>query len=312
MPKHPCMPNRSATSTALTNASALLGVLACALVWTSFGTLSGCVASPATGKKHLNLLSDSEERRLGEKLAPDILKQYGGQLPSESIVTYVRTLGRQLVKICERPDLDWEFHVVNSPVINAFALPGGKIFITRGLLEKLTNEAQLAGVLGHEIGHVTDQHAGHQISKALLVDGAIRIGSAVAGDHSSEVSTIGGIGGQGFLLTFSRQQEHTADELGLRYITSLGFNPMGQIQVMKILKKATEKDEPLEILEIMATHPYPDKRIRHLKEYIALIFPEHAKPGRYQFGEDRFRQNALEPLSTLPPPPEPEKQSKPK
>ena len=231
-------------------------IVAILIALTTVPGLTGCSTNPATGKKQLNALSESEERSLGAEAAPKFVEQYGGDIPSAEIQQYVSNLGHQLAAVSERPDLDWEFHAVNSSVINAFALPGGKVFITRGLMVKLGNEAQLAGVLGHEIGHVTAQHIGQQMTRAAIITG-IGVGIGVAGEKTDKdwmkVLGVGtSVGGGVYMLSFGRDQETQADELGLRYMTRLGYNPIGQIQVMKVLKRAAGGGGGLEIL---STHP---------------------------------------------------------
>jgi predicted Zn-dependent protease len=203
----------------------------------------------------------------------------------------------------ERPDLPWEFHVVDSSVINAFALPGGKVFVSRGLIVEMTNEAQIAGVLGHEIGHVTAQHIGQQMTQAAIVQGLV-IGVAVgAGMSDSQWGGIIGAGGSaagtGYLLKFGRDQESQADTLGVRYMTQLGYNPVAQIQVMKILEKSMQGGgRPPEFL---STHPYPETRIERLEKLIPKKYPDFNTPGVYTFNEDAFRQNVLARIEQLPP-----------
>ena len=132
---------------------------------------SGCSTNLATGQSQLNFISTQREIAIGSEASPKFLEEYGGEIPSTKIKQYVSDLGQRLAAQSERPELPWEFHVIDSQVINAFALPGGKVFISRGLMAKMTNEAQLAGVLGHEIGHVTAQHVGQRMTQGLIVQG---------------------------------------------------------------------------------------------------------------------------------------------
>ena len=124
---------------------------------------------PNLGQSQLNFLSEDQEVQLGEQNAPEVLKELGGELNSPTIQQHVESIGMKMAKLSERPDLPWHFYVVDTEVINAFALPGGKIFITRGLISKMDNDAQLAGVLGHEVGHVTAEHAGQQMAHDTIV-----------------------------------------------------------------------------------------------------------------------------------------------
>src|SRR5688572_22382281 len=138
--------------------------------------LAGCATNPVTGERQFNLVSEEQEIELGQKAEPEIVKQFGGLYQDPQVQGVVQDVGMKLAKASDRPDLPWRFHVVNSPDLNAFALPGGGIFITQGLLSQLTNEAQLAGVLGHEVAHVAARHQARQISKSTALQAALGIG----------------------------------------------------------------------------------------------------------------------------------------
>lgn len=265
-----------------------------------------CTTNPATGESQFNLLSTNPQREisLGEQAAPQFLDQYGGPIPSEAIRDYVSDLGRKLAAVSERPDLPWEFHVVDSAVVNAFALPGGKVFISRGMLANMKNEAQLAGVLGHEIGHVTAQHIGQQMTRQMLLSGAL-VGLGVAAQASEEdwlrvLGAAGGVGGGLYLLSYGRDQESQADELGLRYMTRLGYNPVAQVQVMDILKNASGAGGGPP--QWLSTHPLPQTRIRRLEDLIQERYPDYDDPRKYSFHRDRFQDQVLDRLGDLPPP----------
>jgi predicted Zn-dependent protease len=265
--------------------------------------LMGCSTNPATGEKQLNWVSADREKALGAEAAPEFVKQYGGDIPSNAIQQYVSDLGHKLAAVSERPDLEWEFHAVDSSVINAFALPGGKVFITRGLMQELNNEAQLAGVLGHEVGHVTAQHIGQQMTRAMIITG-IGVGVGVAGEQTDndwlKVLGVGtSVGGGIYMLSYGRDQETQSDELGVRYMTKLGYNPIGQIQVMKVLKRASGGGGGG--MEILSTHPLPDTRIRHLNEHIKDNYPDYDDPQKYRINRDRYQRSVLDVLKKLPP-----------
>ena len=140
--------------------------------------LAGCTYNPATGRQQLLLLSVDDAIALGAESKPAVLEQYGGAVETPQLVSYVDDVGHGLVRRTEAdyPQLPWEFTVLDSDVVNAFALPGGKVFASRGLLVRLDNEAQLAGVLGHEVGHVTARHVNERISHAILIQG-LTVGS---------------------------------------------------------------------------------------------------------------------------------------
>jgi predicted Zn-dependent protease len=266
--------------------------------------IGACSINPATGKKQFNMISEGRELSLGSQAAPQFLQEYGGPIPSDHVREYVRSIGHRLAEVSERPNLPWEFHAVDSSVINAFALPGGKVFITRGLLSKLENEAQLAGVLGHEIGHVTAQHIGQQMTQALIIQG-VAVGLGVAGDATDKdyLRALGlgaQVGGTVYMLKFSRDDETQADELGVRYMSKLGYNPVAQIQVMEVLQREAGAGSQLEFL---STHPYPETRIDNLNKLIRKRYPQYnANPPVYAMRQDLYKQNMLDQLARLPPP----------
>lgn len=269
----------------------------------SVGPLTGCKVNEATGRNQLLLLDWEDELRLGAEAAPEFLDQSGGEVPDEKILAYVRELGYRLAAESEMADIEWEFHVLDSSVINAFALPGGKVFISRGLMAKMTNEAQLAGVIGHEIGHVTARHGNERMSQAVVVQAGViaaGVAGAVSDDEWMGLLGVGtAVGGQLYLLKYSRSNETEADWLGVRYMTRNGYNPYGQVQVMEILREAGGGSGTPEWL---STHPAPDTRIADLEKLIADEYPEAAQPGVYVFNEQVFQQKVLDRLAQLPPP----------
>ena len=260
------------------------------------GPLTGCSSNPATGKMQLNLISESQEIQIGLSEGPKFLEQSGGELPDKAINDYVALVGKQMAMQSERPNLPWEFKVVDSAMINAFALPGGKVFISRGLLEKMETEAQLAGVLGHEIGHVTAQHANQRMSQAILATAAvIAVGASTDEDWAPYVA--GGIAGI-TQLKFSRDQEIEADTLGMRYMTRAGHAPIGQLEVMQILKAASEGARPPELL---STHPHPESRIANVQQKLAGPYATFINNPDYTENRERFQNIVANRLPDLPP-----------
>jgi len=264
--------------------------------------MTGCTTNPATGQTQLNMLSESEEIQIGQEAAPQFLKQGGGKIPDQAVQAYVAGIGQRLASVSERPDLPWEFHVLNSPVINAFALPGGKVFITRGLMEKLENEAELAGVLGHEVGHVTAQHIGQQMSRQML----LQIGLQVAGAATEQawINTALGAGGNLYLLKFGRDQESQSDALGLRYMTEIGYDPRGLLGVLEVLAAQSSGGG----VEMLQTHPLPSTRIDRVRELINSDFAFAVNNAQYTLAKTAYQQKALAPMKKLPPPPQPKQQ----
>jgi predicted Zn-dependent protease len=158
---------------------------------------AGCTENKATGKKIFTLgMTRNEEIALGSEAAPGFTKEYGGKVPSEPLQQYVSNIGHKMAKETEdkNPSLPWEFTLLNTDVVNAFALPGGKVFFTRGLAEKLTDESQMAGVMGHEIGHVTAQHGAQRIASQTAFNvGMIATAVAVGVSGNNDVKNIGAV-----------------------------------------------------------------------------------------------------------------------
>lgn len=279
-------------------------VVLCLLIAGLLAPVTGCNVNPATGKRQLNMLGRAEEIRLGAEAEPQFLESYGSEIPSPIIQEYVSTIGLRLASLSERPDLPWSFHVVDSQVINAFALPGGKVFISRGLLARFNNEAQLAGVLGHEVGHVTAQHIGQQMTQALVIQG-VAIGIGIAGETEDKdwLRALGvgtQVGGALYLLKFGRDHESQSDQLGLRYMTRAGYNPVGLLQVMEVLRDASagQAQQPA----ILSTHPLAAQRIRDVESRIRKQYPNFEDPAAYNFGFESFKANVVNRLDDLPPP----------
>lgn len=277
--------------------------------------LGACRVNPATGKRSLILMSWEQEKQLGLEAAPQMTDQFGGEVPDAGARDYTREVGMKLTTGVEEavPDLDWAFTLVNSPVINAFALPGGKIFMTRGLAEKLSSEAEFAGVLGHEIGHVTARHSNQQMSAQLGLNFALGAAAVAVGvsDPDSDVRRYGqagipaiAVGSNLFLLKYGRDDETEADLLGMRYMTRAGYDPAGQLRVMQVLQQASEGGgRPPEFL---STHPYPESRIDRIKELLNGEFATTQNNPDFVIREREFERRMLTPLSQLAPAPEPE------
>lgn len=234
------------------------------------GAMVGCTKNPATGKRQLNLVPENQEIALGKQAAADV-SQSMGLYERKQLEAYVADIGKRMAAKSERPDLPWEFHVVDDPAVNAFALPGGYIFVTRGLLAHMANEAQLAAVIGHEIGHVTGQHSVNRLSKQQVAQLGLGIGMAV----SERVRQFGqaGLAGLNLLfLKFSRDDEREADELGIRYALRAGYDVRETPKVFETLQRVSEADGGGGRLPAwMATHPDPAERVVRTGEKVAAL-----------------------------------------
>lgn len=264
-------------------------------------TQQGCTTNAATGRTQLNLMSRNQEIALGEGAAPQLTAEYGGSVGDPGVAAYVRSIGEELAQYTEAdyPSLPWEFTVLDSDVINAFALPGGKVFISRALAEKLTNEAQLASILGHEIGHVTAQHVDERMSRqyGLAIGGSL-LGALASGSESQW----GAIGAQAamtgaglYALSFDRNQESESDALGIRYMTRAGYNPIGSMQAMQVLADEAGGSGG-GVQDWFTTHPHPATRVGRIRSLLERDHPRAmANPDENVFA-DRYRSNVLGPL----------------
>jgi predicted Zn-dependent protease len=235
--------------------------------------LCSCVRNPATGKRQLNFVSRDQEVAMGQQGAEDVRGSIG-LYDATALSQYVERVGKRLAAVSERKDLPWSFEVVDDASVNAFALPGGFLFITRGLLAHLENEAQLASVLGHEIGHVTAQHSVNQISKAQLAQAGLGLGLGLGAALSETVAALGGLGAQGLqllFLKFSRDDERQADDLGLRYALKAGYDVREMPKVFALLGRVSADAGGGRLPGWLATHPEPEERVQRSEKKIAEL-----------------------------------------
>jgi predicted Zn-dependent protease len=280
-------------------------------------SLSSCAVNPATGARQFTLMTEGQEIKMGQDADPGIVASMG-LYPDESLQNYVRALGLELASRSERPGLPWTFRVLDDPLINAFALPGGYIYVTRGIMAYLDSEAELAGVLGHEIGHVTARHSVDQISRAQVAQLGLGVGMILA----PELQQFEGLASASLgllFLKFGRDDERQADELGVRYMARLGYDPAQLSGVMGMLGRVTSGGGG-GVPEWMSTHPDPGNREEAIlemadtatiatdvprvvrKEYVdrldGLVFGENPREG--YFLETRFYHPSLRFQMTFP------------
>jgi predicted Zn-dependent protease len=225
-------------------------------------TLS-CATNPATGQRQLSFVSEEREIAMGQENDAQIRKEMGSYEGRE-LQEYVTSVGMKLAVNSERPNLPWHFTVVDVPAINAFALPGGYIYITRGILPYLDDESQLAGVLGHEIGHVTARHSVNQQSKSTLAQIGL-IGAAIAAPGGQQLAQAGGVGLGALFLKYGRDDEAQADQLGVRYASRAGWDPAGIPRMLTTLGRIEEASDSKGVPNWLATHPPADDRVQRVQ-----------------------------------------------
>jgi predicted Zn-dependent protease len=232
------------------------------LVW-----FLACATNPATGKRQIMLVSEAQEIEMGRQADREVAGAFG-IYPDERVQAYVAGLGAALAAGSERTNLPWTFRVVDDPTVNAFALPGGFIYVTRGLMTHLTSEAELVSVLGHEIGHVTARHSAAQISKSQLAMLGLGVGMIVR----PELQQFGDLAQAGMslmFLKFGRDDERQADTLGLRYIGRQGYDPREMVEVFSILDRVSQQSGDGRLPAWLSTHPAPEDRAQRIQAAIA-------------------------------------------
>ena len=219
--------------------------------------------NPYTGRTQTITLSPEQEIAIGLQSAPQMAQQHGGLHPNNNYQAFVDQVGNKLVNssIAKQTPYEYDFHLLaDDRTINAFALPGGQIFITYALFSKLENEDQLAGVLGHEIGHVLGKHSNERISESNFWK-TVTMGASVGADLGQFANSIG----QNTLLSNGRDDELESDDLGVKFMIRAGYDPEEMIGVMEILKQAAG---PNRVPEFQSTHPDPENRIERIQESI--------------------------------------------
>jgi predicted Zn-dependent protease len=229
--------------------------------------LPACATNPATGSRQLMLVSEGQEIEMGRQADKEVEASFGLYADPKT-QAYVARLGASLVAGSERPNLPWTFRVVDDATVNAFALPGGFIYATRGLMTHLNSEAELASVLGHEIGHVTARHSASMISKQQFAMLGLGVGMIVR----PELQQFGDLAQAGvglMFLKFGRDAERQADDLGLRYLGRQGYDPREAVEVFSVLERASQKTGEGRLPSWLSTHPAPEDRAKRLQAAIA-------------------------------------------
>ncbi len=234
----------------------------------------GCTVNPVTGKSQLDLMGEAGEIQMGQNYYPGAIQGSLGPIEEKGVQGTVERVGQAVAGVSHRPGLPYQFTAVNDPEVNAFALPGGKICITRGLLSRLESEDGLAAVLGHEVGHVTARHAVSAYNRQILTT-AVLVGGAVymeAEDVKNRGLITAGaiIGTQLILASYSREQERQSDDLGINYAVKAGYSPQGMVETQKVLLDL-QKRRPGAVERLFASHPMSAERLDTAQKRIAQL-----------------------------------------
>ena len=233
------------------------------LFFISFLSLS-CATNPVTGKKEFMLVSKEQEIAMGQQADPEIVS-YFGLYDDKELQRFIDEKGQEMSSISHRPELKYEFKIVDSPVVNAFAVPGGYVYFTRGIMAHFNNEAEFAGVLGHEIGHITARHSAKQQSNAMFAQVGLIAGILI----SPEVAQFADIAQQGIgllFLQFSRNNESQSDRLGAEYSTKIGYDAAEMADFFNTLDRLQSQSGAAEIPTFLSTHPDPNDRLNKIKQ----------------------------------------------
>ena len=258
-----------------------------------FNYFTNVSENPITGEKQRVQLSPQQEIVIGRQSARKMAAQHGNLYPDQTLQNYIDEVGNRVVQnsAAQNSPYPFEFHLLRDPrTVNAFALPGGQVFITAALLDRLNSEAQLAGVLGHEVGHVIGRHGAEHLAKQQLgsaLVNAVGIAASDRPDSGRQAAILAQAVNQMVNLKYGRDDELESDRLGFEFMTEAGYNPIGIVELMKILDSARGNagGQP----EFMSTHPNPGNRIEQLTEIIEQAYP-NGIPPQLQERRDRFQR----------------------
>jgi len=260
------------------------------------GVMVGCAANPVTGKRQLMLISEKQEVQIDRQHSPHQFSSDYGPLQDKGLNSYINGIGQRMAANTHRPNMPYSFRGVNATYVNAYAFPGGSIAATRGILLELNNEAELAALLGHELGHVNARHTAEQMSKGMLaqaVAGGLAVYARTKSKTAGQLAAVLGMLGAGALLaSYSRDNEREADALGMEYMVQAGYGSDGFVGLMDMLKSMS-KHKPNAIELMFSTHPMSDERHQTAVQRAQTGYKSYKNPvyrERYMDNTARLRQ----------------------
>jgi predicted Zn-dependent protease len=256
------------------------------------GLLASCATDPVTGQKVFNMYSEGWEVSVDKQHSPHQFSNDYGVTQNKTLNNYIASIGQRMAAKTHRPAMPYSFNTVNAVYVNAYTFPGGSMATTRGILLKLDSEAELASLLGHELGHVNARHAAESASKgivaqALVVGGAIALGAAYDEDVGNLAGQLGMLGAGALLSSYSRDNEREADALGMEYMVRSEYNPDGMVGLMDMLK-SLNKHKPSSVELLFATHPMSDERYDTTVKYANS---QYASAKKYKLYRERYMDN---------------------
>jgi len=256
-----------------------LGWTFAALVLPALAASSGCSTNPATGRRELILISRQQEIAMGRQAAPQFEQQFGGRVQNELLQSYVTMVGRRVAGQSDRP-MPYEFTLVASDVPNAFALPGGNIFITAGLMSRMTNERQLAAVLAHEIAHVAARHNVKGMQRQMGASVLVAVAGRLAGkDKATAAQDVAKVVATMANLKYSRDDEYQADRYGIKYMAKAGYNPWGMVELLEVLQGLSQSDPGL-LGQMFSTHRLTGDRVERTRRIIQKDYARYSPSAK--------------------------------
>ena len=241
------------------------------------GTAVGCAVNPVTGEQQLMLVSEAYEIQVDKESSPHQFSADYGAAQDAALNRYLSDVGDRLAAVSHRTEMPYSFRAVNATYVNAYAFPGGSIAATRGILLGLNNEAELAALMGHEIGHVNARHTAQRMTKQVLVGVAVVVGTAVVANKNAKYAPLaaglGAVGAGALLARYSRKDERQADQLGMEYMVRGGYTPQGMVGLMELLRSMSDH-KPSVIDMMFATHPMSDERYDTAKNRMATRYAD--------------------------------------
>ncbi len=217
-----------------------------------------CAVNPVSGKRQIMLMSEAQEIQIGAQYDPEVMSTFG-EYKDEDLLAFIREKGTAMGKLSHRPELEYHFRILDSPVVNAFAVPGGYLYFTRGMLAQLNNEAELVGIIGHEMGHVTARHSAAQQSQQQLSQLAL-MGGMIASERFARYAQFAMQGMSLLFLKFSRDHERESDRLGVEYSSKIGYDAHKMADFFQVLNKMNMASEQGGVPTFLSTHPNPADR----------------------------------------------------
>jgi predicted Zn-dependent protease len=244
---------------------------------------AGC-ATTGINRGQINIITSDEEAKMGLELSSEVAKQYE-IYNNEAVTAYVQGVGNRIVQHCDRRDIEYHFAVIAKDELNAFAMPGGYVYVYTGLMKDVNDEAQLAAVIAHEVGHVAARHATERLT--AMYGYQFVVGLILGENPNSYAKLVSDMMSAGGFLAYSRANEYEADRLGVKYLYAAGYDPQGMVELMGVLK-SMESHEPSKLEVMLATHPPTGERLARVETEVAAL-PKLAGPTRNTAGYAKIK-----------------------